>query len=307
MGFMDSLTPNTTANVGSGNFVAYTETADGQPAYIICDLSFKDALPAQDLSVCVKLRMEVRVNRNNPKLIDEAEASYLAEIRTILNSRMGGRYVGQGVVASEEMAFMVFYIPGRNAGICKRMLSETLMGSFRKTDFSIEEDPAGEAYFKFLYPDDLQIKQINNKNLLKTLKANGDDGSAPRPIYYHAEFPSRKAAESFVARVADRGFTYVSTEETEIPEGLVLPRQHVTIVKTMPFHPELLEAADNYLLKAMEPDQGEYKYLEADIVSPAPEEVLPEQPEEAPQPVYQSELEKAEESFAALEARFTQN
>lgn len=248
------------------NFVEYRETFAKQPVFVSCDTNFRKTLPNPELNVCVKVQMAVSINVNNPQLISDIEAAHLADIRTILNQHIGGRFVGQGVVASQEIAFLVFYIPERSAKNCKRMLQETFSGSFRHSDFSVTYDPNGNEYLKFLYPNALQFKQIDNNKILRTLKGYGDDGKTPRPVLFHIIFPNRPIAINFYTKAGEKGFEYVSLTEEPAPEGLVLPRFHLVLKKEIPFNIELLDLIDGYLLKLAEAFQGEYKSLETDIV-----------------------------------------
>ena len=248
------------------NFVEYRETFAKQPVFISCDTNFRKTIPNSELTVCVKVQMEVSVNVNSPQLISDLEAAHLADIRSILSQHIGGRFVGQGVIASQEIAFLVFYISERNAKSCKRMLQETFTGSFRHSDFSVTYDPNANEYLKFLYPSELQFKQIDNNKILRTLKGYGDNGETPRPVMFHFIFPNRPAAISFYTKTGEKGFDYVSLNEEPAPEGMVLPRFHLVIKKTMPFDVELLDLVDGYLLNTSAEFQGTYKSLETDIV-----------------------------------------
>ena len=71
---------------------------------------------------------------------------------------------------------------------------------------------------------------------------------------------------NFYSESTERGFVYGDITETEPPEGMVLPRYRLKLVKTIPFNIELLERVDNYLLKLAAKHGGEYLSLETDIV-----------------------------------------
>lgn len=248
------------------NFETYRETFAKKPVVVTVDMNFADMLPAPTLPACLKIQMEVYVDENNPDLISGAELSHLSELRTILSQHFGGRFVGQGIIASQETAFLMFYCTDKQAKQAKAMLQETFVGSFRHSELSILYDPEGEEYKKFLYPKPVKQRQISNAKMLRTLKGYGDDGLSPRNIKYHLQFTSRPAAMELYAKCADKGFTYTDLEKVPAPEGLVLPRYNLTMTKNMPFALDLLEVVDAYLLELADEYQAVYQNIETDVI-----------------------------------------
>ena len=248
------------------NFCEYSEIFGKKKALVTCDLNFLDTLPNNALPCCLKFQMDVYIQDYLPTLISESEASYVAMVRSSISEHIGGRYVGQGIIGSSGTVFLMFYIPERFAATAKKMLSQVFMGSFRHVEMDVVYDPEGQQYKKYLYPNDLQMKKSNNARILKQLRTYGDDGEKPRPVRFFFSFPSKNAAMNFYSESTERGFVYGDITETEPPEGMVLPRYRLKLVKTIPFNIELLERVDNYLLKLAAKHGGEYLSLETDIV-----------------------------------------
>ena len=248
------------------NFCEYTEIFGKKPALISCDMNFAEMLPNYGFSCCLKLQMDVYIQDSLPTLISESEASYIAMVRSAVSEHIGGRFVGQGIIGSSGTAFLMFYIPERSAASSKKMLSEVFMGSFRHVEMDVLSDSEGNQYYKYLYPNELQIKKSNNARILKQLRTYGDDGSTPRPVKFYLTFPSKTAAMAFYSESMAKGFVYRDLHEEDPPEGMVLPRHKLTIEKTIPFNIDLLEMVDNYLIKLSTKHGGEYRSLETNIV-----------------------------------------
>ena len=248
-------------------FYEYRETFSKQPVLITCDVNYANTLPNTQRPFCVKAQMQVYTDPSYDDLISDVELQHISTIRTLLGDHIGGRFVGQGIVSSQNMAFLIYYLPERMVKPAKHMLAEALTGSFRHTDFTVTFDPEGEEYFKYLYPNTLQKKQVENNKILNTLIGYGDDGSTPRQILFNIVFPNRKAALDFLAKSAEKEFHYESLEEEPAPEGLVLPRHHLVLSRVLPFDVELLDRVDEYLLDLAEQYEGDYTTLETDIVT----------------------------------------
>ncbi len=260
---------NTTYTAPVGNdaeFQTFTDTSAKKPVVVNCDVNFKNSLPNNELPACIKVQMEVYVDEDNPELISGAEQSHIADIRSILSQHIGGRFVGQGVIAAQETAFLMFYCTDRQARLAKPMLTETFMGSFRHAEFKIIYDPEGEEYMKYLYPNPVKQRQIANAKMVRELKGYGDDGKAPRNIKYNLLFSNRAAAMDFFAQCADKGFTYTDLIKEPAPEGMVLPRYRLVMTKNMPFRTDLLEVVDTFLLALAEKNEATYLNIETDIL-----------------------------------------
>ena len=248
------------------NFCEYSEVFGKKPALISCDMNFADTLPNDIYPCCLKFQMDVYIQTHLPTLISESEASYVSMVRSMVSEHIGGRFVGQGIIGSSGTVFLMFYLPERMAATSKKMLSEVFIGSFRHVEMNIVYDPEGKQYYKYLYPNEVQIKKSNNSKILKQLRTYGDDGSIPRPVKFYFNFPSKNAAMTFYSETMAKGFVYKEIAEESPPEGMVLPRYKLTLEKMIPFDIKLLEMVDGYLLNLSKKYGGEYLSLETNIV-----------------------------------------
>lgn len=248
------------------NFCEYSEVFGKKPALISCDMNFADTLPNDIYPCCLKFQMDVYIQTHLPTLISESEASYVSMVRSMVSEHIGGRFVGQGIIGSSGTVFLMFYLPERMAATSKKMLTEVFVGSFRHVEMNVLYDPEGKQYYKYLYPNELQIKKSNNNKILKQLRTYGDDGLTPRPVKFYFTFASKNAAMAFYSATLEKGFAFKEITEEDPPEGMVLPRHRLTLVKTIPFDISLLEMVDNYLLKQCKTYGGEYLSLETNIV-----------------------------------------
>ncbi|MBP5272511.1 MAG: ribonuclease E inhibitor RraB, partial [Clostridia bacterium] len=136
----------------------------------------------------------------------------------------------------------------------------------RHTEYTIQFDPEGSQYMEFLFPNAIQLKQVENGKILRKLRGYGDDGSEPRPIKFHFVFPNRKAALEFSAVASEKGFEYEDLFQEPAPEGMVLPRYHLVLNRVLPFNLELLDLVDEYLLDLSAEYDATYRSLETDVV-----------------------------------------
>ncbi len=264
MSLFDALSGS--GNTLDANFCDYTETFSDQPVLIHCDTNFIAELPCRSLPYCVKIQIQVYPDPSNPDLISDAELNHITTVRSILGQHLDGRFVGQGIVASASMAFLIFYIPERRAKNAKKMLEESFSNAFRHTEYTIQYDPEGSQYMEFLFPDEVQMKQIENRRILRKLRGYGDDGSAPRPIKFHFVFPNRKAALEFSTAASEKGFAYEDLRQEPAPEGMVLPRYELVLTRDLPFDMDLLDAVDRYLLDLCNDYDATYRSLETDVI-----------------------------------------
>ncbi len=264
MGLFDALTGGGMNN--EANFSDYSTTFSDQPVRITCDTNFAAALPCTAIPYCVKIQIQVYSDPSNPDLISDAELNHITTVRSILGQHLDGRFVGQGIVASANMAFLIFYIPERRAKSATKMLEESFSNAFRETEYTIQFDPQGTQYLEFLYPNPVQFKQVENTKILRKLKGYGDDGTEPRPIKFHFVLPNRKLALEFSAEAHEKGFEYEDLTSEPAPEGMVLPRAHLVLTRTLPFNIELLDLVDEYLLELCEGYDATYRSLETDII-----------------------------------------
>ena len=249
-------------------FCDYMDEFAGKPVKITCDTNYLQCLPNMAQPYCIKIQTHALVNALLPGLLNSAEASRMESIRQILAEHLGGRCVGQGIVAEQSTAFLIYYVDEERAKYADKILSDTLIGTLRNAKYDMVYDPDGKEYLHYLYPSELQRKQMEDEKILGTLKNYGDDGSEIRKVSFNFIFPNRKAALGFFNHTAEKGFKYESLTSQPAPEGLVLPRYHLVLSKDMPFDIELLDLVNAYLLGHVDLFEGDYRGLETDVITP---------------------------------------
>jgi len=250
----------------AADFCDYTDTFGNQPVLVTCDMNFYKSLPVPTLPYCVKVQIEINADPSNPDLISDAELAHVTNMRSIIGQHIKGRYVGQGIVASQNTLYFMIYVADTMSKTSKNMLEQTKSTTFRRLDYSITYDPEGNEYLEYLYPNELQKKQIENRKILRSLRGYGDDGTASRKIRFHVAFPNRKAALDFFTATSEKGFAYESLTQEPAPKDMVLPRYHLVLVREFPFDLELLDLVDNYLLQLCEQYEGDFRSVETDVV-----------------------------------------
>ena len=247
-------------------FRDYTEKFAKQPVLISCDMNFEKTLPNREYCYCVKVQMEIHVDPDSDELVSDGELDHVSNIRSIIGQHLKGRYVGQGIIASQNMVFFMIYVTQNMAKTSKAMLEQTKNNTFRQLDYTIQYDPEGSQYLDYLYPNELQKKQMENRRILRSLRGYGDDGTQPRKIRFYVAFPNRKAALDFAEQAKEKGFSYENLSKEPAPEGMVLPRYRLALVRDLPFDIELLDLVDQYIMNLCEPYEGDFRSIETDVV-----------------------------------------
>jgi len=268
MGIFKSLIYGEALEDTSQVFAEYTETFGKKPAFISVDLNYKNSLPNEFTPCCVKVQLDVFVTENSQQIISDSEASYIANVRQILSEHIGGKFVGQGIIAATGSTFLMYYMSERSARNAKKMLAETFMGSFRHVETTVVYDPDGIQYLKYLYPNEVQMKKIENGKMLRSLRSYGDDGSVPRPVKFNIVFSNKNNAYALYGETMAKDFNYVDIIAEDPPEGMVLPRYRLVLEKKIPFNLDLLLLIDKYLLDLSKKYDAEYRSIETDIVDP---------------------------------------
>ena len=78
---------------------------------------------------------------------------------------------------------------------------------------NIKEDREWKAYLDFLYPNEMILEDMANRDVLINLMKEGDDLSKARTIDHWLYFPSDKSRKAFIKSAKKQGYKI----ETEIP------------------------------------------------------------------------------------------
>jgi len=247
-------------------FCEYVEDFEGLPVFLSCNMSLASQFPAEKYDHCVKINMEIYMKDYDNGLVSDAELSHIYTIESMLSQHIEGVYAGRGIVCAKGYAFLMYYIPKKNAQKASGIFSALLESAFRHTETDILYDPKGKEYFQFLYPDEYQEKTIQTQNIIKKLKRYGDDGIAPRDVKFSLNFTSKEAVLAFASEAFKNDFAYVDMVKESVAER-VLPQIKLILKVNMPFKAELINKKIKYLMDLSEKFAGEYKSVETNIVN----------------------------------------
>lgn len=247
------------------SFTEYTETDEGCPVFVSCDLNMSRVFPTKEYPVCIKIKMDVYLKDAENGLISDAELAQVNMIKSLVFDRVEGFCAGTGIICSKGIAFMLFYVSEKSAKQSKDVLSNTFSSAFRKVDVEYIDDPNGNQYYQFVYPDAFQMKKLENIKLLQKLKTYGDDGTKSRPVIFTLIFSGKESTVNYVKDSTKLGYMYVNTIPEEIP-GRVLPQFRLEVSYEMPFDPDKLNIKIRELTELADTYGGEYKSLRTDVI-----------------------------------------
>lgn len=233
-----------------------------KPVIINCDISMSSMFPTKEYDHCIKIQISL-LSQNSL----QAEISYINSINQLLCEHFEGRLAGFGIVEAKNFSFILFYLDEKTAKYAKKALAETLLGSFRDIRLKLVKDPNGQEYFKFLFPDRLQVAEIKNRKVKDQLFSYGDDGVANRNISFFFIFETNENIDEFVSKMEKIGFELQKTETFEVPNK-VLPYFKLIMKKYMPFDLDeinsLIRRADDIANRC----GGEFDHIESELSLP---------------------------------------
>ncbi|MDO5014855.1 MAG: DUF695 domain-containing protein [Clostridia bacterium] len=245
------------------NFIQYSEKFMNKQVVINCDLSLADIFPTKEYDYCIKIQLSL-LSQNSI----QSEISYINSINQLLCEHFPGKLAGFGIVYAKNFSYILFYIDEKNAKYAKKALAETLLGSFRDIRLKIVFDPTGEEYYKFLYPDRLQISEIKNMKVKNKLLSYGDDGSANRNISYFFVFETNENTEIFVKKMEKIGLEYMNTETVDVPDK-ILPLFKLSMKKYMPFNLDEINSLIKRIDDVATTLGGRFDHIESEIAMPS--------------------------------------
>ncbi len=120
--------------------------------------------------------------------------------------------------------------------------------------FFCKQDAVWDLYDGFLWPNPRQQQWMGDRRVVEALRDNGDQNDKPRPVEHFVHLPSREAAKSFAASVAEHGFEVVSEEE-EPDEDLPIA---IKLVGTSTVELPEIHGRACFLMEAAEALNGSY-------------------------------------------------
>lgn len=240
----------------------YVEYYDEYPVLLSCNLAVANILPSKKFRYCLKVQMDVNMTNYGYGFLGDAELQHINDMENMIIEMVDGIYAGHGIVCAKEYMFIMFYVTEKDAQKYLELIRTTFSAAFRNVQAEVVYDPLGNEYKKFLFPDKYQIKEIDNKRVLKTLKKNHDDGSKPRDITYKLAFSGKDAVLVCASEAFKNGFEFkdmIKGTSNGLP-------QFILILKTNePFETEEINKKTRYLMDLARSHTGTYKGLETEI------------------------------------------
>lgn len=196
------------------NWNFYTLLVEDKPASIFVDLGVQP--PVQELTHLAYVRLYMHHSRADG-LSSQEEFDALVAIEDALEVQLCCERTGYvGRCTSDGCRDFYFYTS--EPGTWEQQVGAALK-PFPKYDYETgtREDADWSTYAKFLLPGEADRQRIKDFRVCETLERNGDQLIAEREIDHWSFFPSREAAEVFVAEVSPLGFQVrdISTDGSE--------------------------------------------------------------------------------------------
>jgi hypothetical protein len=191
----------------------YMCAVEEHPAMILVDVDLRAGAPDRARPYLLQVRIPHLEGREDG-LPSPEERPRIDEIEDLLEEiveRHDGVNVGHAHFAARTSVY--FYVASSEIADTIADEIEAAVDD-RELDISGGDDPEWEQYLEFLYPNRLGWQWIRDRDTLSHLEAQGDPGEVARQIDFEAQLPTRQAAETFMVRVAERGFRIDEAEES---------------------------------------------------------------------------------------------
>ena len=163
-------------------------------------------------------------DENGMPSIDEAEEVFDIDYSIIemLTENHVGMYVGRVTVGGNRDFFIYCADGSKIESLCKELLEKD--GKY-VPEFTTQDDPDWDLYFRILYPSPMEIIQIQNNEMVEDLLESGDSLTTPRPVEHLAFFASEEGRNGFEERLNGKNYAVISKHknqdaEDEMPFGV---------------------------------------------------------------------------------------
>lgn len=190
------------------NWEVYLCQIEDKLASIVLDLGLHEVAPLPGLEHLVWLRVAL-LDAREDGLTTPDEAERLGEIEDALTQvveEADGAIVYTGRTTCDGSRD--FFLYASDATSAEARLS-AMMVPFSSYEFETgtQHEPEWTAYFTFLYPSPRDLQVINNEQLGRLLRENGDDPTIAREVGHWAFFETPEGRAQFLAEVLTQGFT----------------------------------------------------------------------------------------------------
>lgn len=184
----------------------YFCSIDDSPHSTLVNLSFFDIAPMRFLTTfhCI----EVDLNYPNPEngMTTNEESEVLEKLDGLIDHFVSEnlKYVARQTGNNKRKFYFYSASDAKFASLFDSMVDAFPDYTFSTFNF---EDAKWETYFGDLYPNEIAMNEIANRQVYDRLEENGDDLSISRMIDHSVLFRNKTNAKAFEAAVKEKGFT----------------------------------------------------------------------------------------------------
>ncbi|PQO44032.1 DUF695 domain-containing protein [Blastopirellula marina] len=245
----------------SDNWDSYPFMADDAPGTNLVDLGIAEVAPIAELGEIAYLQLTL-CKPTEDGLSSDEEFERLCEVEDALTA--AGQELGNviNVGRTTTAGNRTFYFYTANGAAAEECLTQA-MTAFAEYEFKVgfQDDPQWSIYTEFLYPNDFQMKLIQNSRVLRQLEEAGDNFEIPRHVAHWIYFANAAGRDKFRQAVEAEGFELV--EQHDQAEGDLALALCVRNMTTIDF-PTIFDLVME-LSELAEACQGEYDGWETSV------------------------------------------
>jgi regulator of RNase E activity RraB len=188
------------------DWAAYLCLVNDAPASIFLDLSLKEVAPQTERPQLLWVWVGMLKPREDG-LSSKEESPQLLEIGHELEAVLasGLDAIEAGRITNVGRREFYFYAPA-SGGFDEAVHQAMVRYPEYRYDYGEQSDPQWSQYLEVLYPSDVDLRRIENRRVVETLKEHGDALQVPREVDHHLYFPTEQSRQAFVLEVRREGF-----------------------------------------------------------------------------------------------------
>lgn len=201
------------------SWLEYDWQLDGEPARFGVELSFYRTAPDEQHPFVCYLCFQ----RLDEKELTPADLKRIASVAAACAKKI--KLLPAGFVQTGTLRQYYFYTASKEQYDVLKALSEKERKLLVRVGGKREDDWA--TYFKLLYPNEVKLQTVKNREQVEKLRRIGDNVEASRRINLHVSFRTEQQRLLFEETARQAGFAIGSPEfhsEYELPNGAVLYR-----------------------------------------------------------------------------------
>ncbi|WP_028454909.1 DUF695 domain-containing protein [Chitinilyticum litopenaei] len=207
----------------------YSLQVDDLTASIFVDLSLEHEAPVTGFPFMAYVRLYM-ISPRGDGLSSQEEFEILCNLEDALTQALANFssiYVGRNT--SDGCRDFIFYVATPENW--SEQVAQALAGhAGYRYETGYREDATWSVYLDFLLPSPMDREKIENRRVCATLERMGDKLEAHREIDHWSYFPTREAADAFLAEVQQLGFqlrSFTSHESQEPAIGVQIWRNDI--------------------------------------------------------------------------------